>query len=965
MAKQIKNSFNAGETSEDMSAREDLVKYHSGCSQVVNATLLPQGGAVKRSGTEYIATAKRFPHWVTGSIYAVGQVTYNVATSVGTLYVCDTAHTAGATFAGDSANWTALSSDDTLTGTTFTCPKIKLFPFEFSVADTLVLEFGMRYIRFYKDGDRVLCTAIDVTSSTKGASGAEVRVVATDHGLSSGDTVRFYDVSTMTELNYNGNHATEWPVEVIDSSTFDLIGTDSDDFAATGASGTLKRIYEINSPYTADEVFEIHATESADVYYVAHEDVFPQKLSRDGDTDWTIENMEFGCGPFLIANIDDDLTLTFTETSYEGSHCPVDNGSSATIMEDVAATFVVDGLIGDVIYNTIDGSYGVITDNSATTVTVADLLGGEDGEWQDGDTYIILSASADGYYHGVGEVGTLKATGHTPFVSTHVGSIWLMELERIGDNFATISGLSVVSGTVSTEVPVLGDFAVNAAGFNTTAYINTITLQRRESEGTWQSYRQFTQATNYSSTETENGVSYRLKYTGAATLAGFNAVLTAQNQTQKGKCGITSVTDSNTASVTIYKKIFRDVEELDVTGLDRTVNEMVKVTCAAHGLSDGDRVVFTDITSGNYTFLNYNEDDNNTYIVCNGAAGEFYLSGTAGANIAAATTLLGDCYHLKRTSTTSDWAEGAFSSYRGYPRTVSFYEDRLWWASTTNNPQTIWGSKSQDYEDHLAGTMDNDAVIHEIRDNDVSQIQWMSPRQVLVCGTSNKEYTISASNPDNPITPSDVKIRPISSHGSGTLQPALLNESIFFAQRQGRKIRAMRAVQSGGGYGDYNSSDSTLIASHMFESSPVHFAVARIPDSLLYVVREDGQIAILSYEPVEEVGDTGAWSRFVTGSSLLTPIGFYESMAIVSGSTEDDVYTSIKRIVSDGSTGTYTYRYVEKAGVRLIDEIDESLNLDCAVREVSDYTAQNIILASETAWCGSGECGISLCGGTV
>ena len=39
------NSFNAGELSELLIAREDLSKYHSGGKQVENAIVLPQGGA--------------------------------------------------------------------------------------------------------------------------------------------------------------------------------------------------------------------------------------------------------------------------------------------------------------------------------------------------------------------------------------------------------------------------------------------------------------------------------------------------------------------------------------------------------------------------------------------------------------------------------------------------------------------------------------------------------------------------------------------------------------------------------------------------------------------------------------------------------------------------------------------------------------------------------------------------------
>jgi len=72
---------------------------------------------------------------------------------------------------------------------------------------------------------------------------------------------------------------------------------------------------------------------------------------------------------------------------HSGYHTPV--GSSATVMTDANATFVVDALIGWKIYNITDGSYGIITDNDGTTVTVASLTGGTDNDWDTGDQYEI------------------------------------------------------------------------------------------------------------------------------------------------------------------------------------------------------------------------------------------------------------------------------------------------------------------------------------------------------------------------------------------------------------------------------------------------------------------------------------------------------------------------------------------------------------------------------------------------
>lgn len=135
MAKQIKNSYNAGELSEYLAGRTDLAKYYNGCSRLINATVLPHGGVVKRTGTEYIAKAPN---------------------------------------------------------------KCKLISFEFSVDDSLIMEFSHLLIRFYKDGDRVYEDDIAIAST----SDDDPVEITTDgaHGLSTGEWVYIEDVTEGEDL---------------------------------------------------------------------------------------------------------------------------------------------------------------------------------------------------------------------------------------------------------------------------------------------------------------------------------------------------------------------------------------------------------------------------------------------------------------------------------------------------------------------------------------------------------------------------------------------------------------------------------------------------------------------------------------------------------------------------------------------------------------------------------------------
>jgi hypothetical protein len=75
-----------------------------------------------------------------------------------------------------------------------------------------------------------------------------------------------------------------------------------------------------------------------------------------------------------------------------------DTSSAAAFLTDGGETWTVDEWVGFTIYNTTDGSFGLITENTGTTIT-ADMQGGTLDTWESGDAYLIakgLNASAAG-----------------------------------------------------------------------------------------------------------------------------------------------------------------------------------------------------------------------------------------------------------------------------------------------------------------------------------------------------------------------------------------------------------------------------------------------------------------------------------------------------------------------------------------------------------------------------------------
>lgn len=145
---------------------------------------------------------------------------------------------------------------------------------------------------------------------------------------------------------------------------------------------------------------------------------------------------------------------------------------------------------------------------------------------------------------------------------------------------------------------------------------------------------------------------------------------------------------------------------------------------------------------------------------------------------------------LSATTTTDDFAESAWSDYRGWPRTVTFYDTRSVFGGNTTFPDTVWYSYGENYYlfYSLTSNGDSDPVTQVMPSQALNQTQWLASRQVLIAGTSGAEYVNSASQPGEPITPTDRNSREQTSHGGRHIMPVKKGNSVLFVGRNGRRL---------------------------------------------------------------------------------------------------------------------------------------------------------------------------------
>src|SRR3954464_2163943 len=138
-ASTIQNAFNAGELSALMLGRQDVAKYASGLYVCLNAIPLTQGAWTRRPGTAYLHQCKHHD---------------KVA---------------------------------------------RVIPFQYSITQTYVLEFGYQYIRFFTNHGILTQTAQPITSITK-ATAAVVTYTGADT-YANDDRIYISGVVGMTQVN--------------------------------------------------------------------------------------------------------------------------------------------------------------------------------------------------------------------------------------------------------------------------------------------------------------------------------------------------------------------------------------------------------------------------------------------------------------------------------------------------------------------------------------------------------------------------------------------------------------------------------------------------------------------------------------------------------------------------------------------------------------------------------------------
>lgn len=240
------------------------------------------------------------------------------------------------------------------------------------------------------------------------------------------------------------------------------------------------------------------------------------------------------------------------------------------------------------------------------------------------------------------------------------------------------------------------------------------------------------------------------------------------------------------------------------------------------------------------------------------------------------------------------WSEESriWNSTNGYPRCGTLFEQRLVLAGTTAFPNSVWGSRTGQYADFTNGIADDDGFSFTMVSDQQNPVQQVVAIKQLLALTYGSEFSIRGGI-EKPLTPTNAQVKSESTYGIKNVRPVRVGSEVLFVQRSGRKVRSLGYQAASD---NYASPDVSVLSEHITSGGISDMAYAQEPDSVVGMVRADGQLVTLTINREQEVL---GWARQVTD-------GVFESVCSIPYGDRDQFWFVVRRTVNG-----VTKRYVE------------------------------------------------------
>ena len=571
---------------------------------------------------------------------------------------------------------------------------------------------------------------------------------------------------------------------------------------ATLLSGSAP--YEVETPYDADQLDNLHFAQSADILTLVHPSYAPRELRRYGPTDWRLVEIQFN--PSVSAPTISEVTYSCGDNSASGK-------DRYTLTYAVTAIADNDGI-------------DVESKASATKSVKGNLY------INDSFTTIKWSAVSGATRYRVYKSykGLLGYIGETT------------DLSFIDDNYEADEGIT----------PPLYDTI-----FSRDKGISAVTITNQGS-----GYYGLRNIDGYSKSGTSTGY---LDGKGERTVT---LPITAPGWTAKSDIRVKVVDragNGSGATATIAQHYGGDTvgmifDGFTITNAGSGYTDPVFEVYWVNYLGEWNKCYTFR--------ANVNKSDGNVKLVVSdttGTGAELQPKITDG-KITGVTIVSGGMNYTNPTITVvADRGSGAsmtatVATVGDYPSAVTYYEQRRCFAGTFTRPQMIWMTRSGTESDmsYTLPSKDDNRIKFRIAALEASRVLHLVPLSQLIALTESTEFRVTSVNSDA-LTPTSISVKPQAYVGSSEVQPIISNSSMVYVASRGGHVREMGYNWQASGF---VTGDLSLRAAHLFEDDRVvDMAQAKAPVPTIWCVMDNGSLLGLTYLPDQNVG---AWHRHDT-----------------------------------------------------------------------------------------------------
>jgi hypothetical protein len=268
------------------------------------------------------------------------------------------------------------------------------------------------------------------------------------------------------------------------------------------------------------------------------------------------------------------------------------------------------------------------------------------------------------------------------------------------------------------------------------------------------------------------------------------------------------------------------------------------------------------------------------------------------------------------------------------PGVSTVFQQRQVYASTIQDPLTVWGSRPRRYSDFTYSelTLDNDSYEFEIDSKEVSPILHMIPtRGGLVLMSRAGIWQLSGGN-SGVVTPTNALADPQTYTGVSKVGPIPIGTDILYNESKGFSVRLLSYNEFAKVYA---GEDKSILSSHLFSSKKVitSWAFAENPYKIVHAVRSDGALLNFTFVKEEKVW---AWTWGVTK-------GQFKDCKVIQEDNVDRLYVVVRRRIN----GRWT-KFIERMSTREFSFVEDAFCVDAGLRLGHTYPAA-MLTASATS----------------